>query len=271
MWGRAAIGRTIARLLVGRNASARAIADFILMTLARNRAQQAIVAINLAIGAAFVIAALALHTRDFASLMQARPAVLWVPLVAGYWLTIGMRAAFFVPSELQAVWTFRANGVDMTASNWRPVRAAMIGFVVPRTLLMAVLLIPFVGWQIAARHAVVVIAVMVLFTELVASTVHDVPFTRPYRPGHAKLKTRWALYVVGLYLFAYLPTRVELWLGPSLSLRSFLAVMLITIIALEVAGHWRSSGRRLLARSDLIDDDSETTVLDLAGFAQSRN
>jgi hypothetical protein len=40
--------------------------------------------------------------------------------------------------------------------------------------------------------------------------VDGVPFTRAYPPGHARLKTRWHLYLLGMWAIAYLPVRLEL-------------------------------------------------------------
>ena len=37
-----------------------------------------------------------------------------------------------------------------------------------------------------------------------------VPFTRAYPPGHAKLKTRWHLYLLGMWAIAYVPVRMEM-------------------------------------------------------------
>jgi hypothetical protein len=57
--GRALVSRTIARALIRRDLVARSTADFILLTIARNRAQQAPIAITSAIALAFITASLA--------------------------------------------------------------------------------------------------------------------------------------------------------------------------------------------------------------------
>ena len=44
-----------------------------------------------------------------------------------------------------------------------------------------------------------------LLAEVIALTVDFIPFTRAYQPGHAKLKTLWWLYILGIYVFAYWP------------------------------------------------------------------
>jgi len=63
-----------------------------------------------------------------------------------------------------------------------------------------------------ARHTLVVTAVLVLTVEWLSLTVKFIPYTRAYEPGHAKLKTRWPLYLMGMFLVAYLPVRLELML-----------------------------------------------------------
>src|SRR6185295_14819395 len=107
--GAAPLRRALARLIVGRNRVARATADFIIQTVVRNRPQQAPIAVNTAIGLAIAVAGLAQRANTIEAFMQPRTAVLWIPLLLGYWATIGLRASFFVPSELRAAWAFQSN------------------------------------------------------------------------------------------------------------------------------------------------------------------
>ena len=69
-------------------------------------AQQTLIAMNAAVGVAIVLAAV-VWVPDLVALARPRMAVLWTPLVLAFWMTVGLRAAFFVPSELPASWTFR--------------------------------------------------------------------------------------------------------------------------------------------------------------------
>jgi len=96
----ARLSTMVARILVGRDTVARATADFILLTVARNGVQQGPIAINAAIGVAIVIAALSRRAHDLSSLMHPGTVVLWIPMVLSYWIAIGVRASFFVPSVL---------------------------------------------------------------------------------------------------------------------------------------------------------------------------
>ena len=145
--------RRLARALAGRDPAARATADFVVVTLARNRRQQGPVAMTAAIGAAIVLASLTQKVHDLESLMQPRTLVLWIPLVLTYWSVLGLRAAFLVPSELPAAVTFACHGPSDTHAYWSGVRGATIAVLaVPVTLVALVVTGLLVGWPIAAWH-----------------------------------------------------------------------------------------------------------------------
>ena len=208
---------------------------------------------------AIVIATLSQRARDLSSLMHPRTAVLWIPLVLGYWLAIGVRASFFVPSELEASWAFYANASESARAYWSAVRASMMALVVPPTLLITVVLTtPLLGWRVTASHALFVCAMTTLLVEWLALTVHHVPFTRPYQPGHAKLKTRWWIYGLGLMAFAYWPVRLELRvLDHSAAL---LEVVTSIVVGRRGSGNWLMQDRT----GEAAHDFSDLTVLDLS-------
>jgi hypothetical protein len=267
--GGAHLSRRLARLIVGRDPIARATCDFILLTLARNRAQQAPIAINAALGAAIVIAALSNNTRTLASLMHPRTAVLWIPLVMGYWMTVGVRAAFFMPSELAASWSFQSSATEATSAYWSAVRGSTLAFVLPRTAVASGILVPLLGWRVAAWHFLVVGALTVVLVEVIALTIDFIPFTRPYQPGHAKLKTRWMVYAIGMFAFAYWPARIELSiLGQPDRLIGMVSCAVAATAAIEVFGRHRSTTWSVQP-ADEFDEDLSTTVLNLGGIIQT--
>ena len=178
-----AVPRAIARLLTLRSRLARAGADFILTTLTRNGAQQATIAVNAALGLTVIVAGLLRSRGDITQIMRPRTVVLWVPLVLTYAIAIGLRAAFFIPSELPASWTFRFNGPLVTTAYWSATRAAAIGFLLPLALAADAAIAPLVGVRAALWHASIVAAVAILLADTVALSVGFLPFTRPYEPG----------------------------------------------------------------------------------------
>jgi hypothetical protein len=266
----ARLTRALARLVVGRDRAARATSDFILLTLARNRAQQAPIAMNAAIATAVAAAALSRALDDPASLMQPRTIVLWIPLLLAYWTMVGMRASFFVPSELPAAWSFRSHAPEPAVSYWSAVRASLAAVIAPGTMLASLLLAPLVGWRVAAWHALLAGALSVLLAEIVALTIRHVPFTRPYRPGHARLRLRWPIYLIGMYGMAYWPVQIELrLLGDPASMLKLVGAIGAGAAIVDVVGRRLARRWSLEPPPELDEDYSEVTVLDIGAIVPS--
>ena len=234
----AGVRRRVARLLAGRDSLARATADFVLITLARSRPQQVPVAIAASLAVAIIGVTLATRDGGFEELQTPRTAVLWIPIVLGYWIIVGLRASFVMPTELPAAWAFRVHSRMPSASYWAGVRAALVAFAIGPALAANVFVVgPLLGWKIAGVHTVVVSLAIFITAQFASLLTDSVPFTRAYPPGHAKLKTRWQLYLLGMYAAAYLPVRMELrafyephrWLV-------LLGWSVLLIVALEIAG-----------------------------------
>ena len=238
--GQARLARAVARRLCLRDGFACAVSDFVLTTIVRSRAQQTPIAINLGIGVALVAVSLVRQPTGSSTLLAA-------PLVLAYWMVVGLRAAFFVPSELPAAWTFTANAPLRFPSYARGVRAAIVALVAPLAGIAALIL---GGWP----HAIRSVLLVVVLADLVVLTITFVPFSRPYRPGHAKLKMRWPLYLAGSYASAYLFQHLPI------------ALIVMSTAALEPAIA-RFARRRwgFIPRADEVADDSLVTTLDLIG------
>lgn len=262
--GGARLPRALARLLAGRRAAARGAADFIVATLARSRAQQAPIAMNAAIAAVMVVLDLSRSHGDVASHLHAGSASP-TPFLLVYWVAIGLRASFFVPSELPAAWIFRTTPVEPAVSH-AALRGAMLSVLLPIAAVLAVALAPFGGWTAALRHLAFAGLATVLLVEAVAATVPFLPFTRPYQPGHAKLKTRWPLYLLAAYAFGYAMPRIEraYWFDPT-AFAAMLVVMGALVVAIDRVS--RSRARRALppVAEDVVDDEDRIAVLNIGG------
>ena len=188
--GSARIRRRLAALIAGRDRAARATSDFVLTTLARSRVQQAPIAIAAALGVAIISVAVVSREGGLAELRTPRTVILWIPIVLGYWVVVGLRASFVLPTELKAAWAFRVHSHLPSASYWSGVRAAMFAFAIgPALLVNAFVVVPLLGWRVAAIHALVVTLAIAIAAQFASLLVQAVPFTRAYPPGHAKLKT----------------------------------------------------------------------------------
>ena len=262
--GGARLPRALARLMAGRDPAARAAADFIIATLARNRAQQAPVAFNAALAAGMIVMDMVRRGSDFAGLTRPSTVLTRVPLLLTFWLAVGLRASFFVPSELPAAWTFRTNALRGWAPSHAAVRGAMVPLVVGTAVLLAFVLSAAVGWTDALQHACFVGLAALALVEVLAVTVPFIPFTRAYEPGHAKLKTRWPLYVGGVYGFAYLLPEIEtVCRSTATSFAMLLLCLAAMAAALDTVGQLRGRRRSQSSADEFTDDEGRIAVLDI--------
>lgn len=180
--------------------------------------------------------------------------MLAAPLVLVFWTCIGLRASFFVPSELPAAWSFRANAPAATSAYALGTRAAIIALAGPPAVLVAVALAMLIGgWLAALLHASFVLLLVVALADFIVLTIDDIPYTRPYKPGHAKLKTRWPLYLFGAYGFGNGLASLELLFLDQPA--AFVGVLVCAAMVVAVF-EWavRRAGRHWLTP---LDEDSE--------------
>jgi hypothetical protein len=146
------------------------------------------------------------------------------------------------------------------------VRAAMFAFAIgPALAINAFVVLPLAGWRIAAIHTLVVTLAIAITAQFASLLVEGVPFTRAYPPGHAKLKTRWQLYLLGMWAIAYLPVRWEMpVLNDPWGLTVLLAKGVLVLAVLEIVGRHRARKWTLPPDTEYDDADPEAlTFLNL--------
>lgn len=262
----ARLRRSIAALITRRDRVARGTSDFVLTTLVRSRVQQAPVAIAAALGVAIITVAIATREGGLADLRTPRTVVLWIPIVLGYWVVVGLRASFVLPAELRSAWMFRVHSQLPTLSYWSGVRAAMFAFAIgPALFINALVVLPLLGWQVALIHSLIVTLAIAITVQFASLLVTAIPFTRAYPPGHARLKTRWQFYLLGMWAIAYLPVRMELRvLNDAFGLVILTTAGFACVAVLELAGRYRARRWTLLPESELDEADPESmTFLNL--------
>ncbi len=147
----------------------------------------------------------------------------------------------------------------------------MIAFVVPPALVLTgILVVPLAGSRVAASFALVTVVAVTLLIEVVSLTVDFIPFTRAYQPGHAKLRTRWLIYVAGVYAFAYWPARFQLWWRERPDrLLEIASVGLLVVMVFELVGRRRATRWSLDPPDDASNDLSSTIALDIGMVQRS--
>jgi hypothetical protein len=260
--------RALAGVLAGRSRPAKAIADFMVVTLARSRAHQAPIAMNAAIAVAMIVLDVYHRPGEAAALVHPRAVLSPLPLLAAFWVAVGFRASFFVPSELPAAWTFRMNAVPVSRVRHAAIRGVMAAILVPAAAAGAAILSARLSWLEVVGHASFVALAVIVLLELLALTVTFTPFTRPYEPGHAKLKTRWPLYLIGAYAFSYRLVSLErlCWTVPRWFV-GLLICLAALAIALDVAGRARADPSYTDAFEELANEEGQMAVLGLGAVA----
>jgi len=149
-------------------------------------------------------------------------------------------------------------------------RAAMFALVAPAALIVALAMTAALdGWADAFRHAVFVMLLIFALADVLVLTIDFIPFTRPYRPGHAKLKSRWPLYLFGAYGFSYGLVHIELMaLGSDYAFGALLGATAVAIAVLELGGRKAAMKWSVDPDEGLADDSGGITVLDIGAVVR---
>ena len=135
----------------------------------------------------------------------------------------------------------------------------------PALLVNAIVVGPLLGTRVAAVHALVIVLAVAIAAQFASVLVDGIPFTRAYPPGHAKLKTRWHLYLLGMWAIAYMPVRMELRvLNDPWGFAVLIAEGFAVLAVLEIAGRYRARKWTMPVDTELDDADPEAlTFLNL--------
>lgn len=236
------IARRIARLAAFGDPQVRALAEFSVATIARNRPARSRLAVTSALALVLVTAGLASGTDEVAALMAPRADVLWIPLVVAFWTAVGARAALRVAIQPPALWMF-ASVPTTPGGRARAATAVVAAFVLPRTCVATAALVPLIGWRLAADHTALVLALTVLLVHLAGRRIDELPFKGRPTTAEATLKGRWALYFVGLYFFARFPASVAVSIGSLQTTLWFVVPVAAVVAAATLVERYRSAPR----------------------------
>ena len=258
--------RALVLRVAARTPDTRAVLGFTLISLARSRKHQLLVASYAGVGLAIVMVALvrAAARGGIASLGHPRAAVLWIPLMMILWLLVGVRAAFRMPTEPAASWTFHVNASGPVSAYAPAARtAAALSVLVPVLAISLVAYTWLFGWRVATIHVAFCGLMGAALLEVLFARFDQIPFTRAYEAGRANVRVWWPLYIFGLQAYALWPTYVVLWMlrQPGRSLNVLLAMSAVVLVL-----RWRC--RSISKTSALVFDvtpESALITLELSG------
>jgi len=230
-------------------------------SLLRNRRHALIVASYLGMAIAIgIVGLLAAGLHGTFSMAQPTPALLALPLVMMFFMVLGLRSAFTVPTDLDANWIFRlsAPGVPIAAG---ATTAVMAGSVVLPVALLGGLAGMISGWNASTIVAMVAFDLSAGWL-LVACAVYGctkVPFACAHMPATETMKSRWPVLVVALYLYAFKLADLQFAAMPSVT-RTVADVAILSMAggAVTLLG-WRTA-RRSTLQFDVGPEDSAATL-----------
>jgi hypothetical protein len=199
--------------------------------------------------------------RDNVVLDAPRAYTLAVPLVLMFFAVFGLRAAFQIPTDLDANWVFRLAPPTVReavrSSRWL---ILMLG-VVPITATW--LLVTLAQWptQTAIAATLLLLVTGMVLTEIALSNWTKIPFASAHEPATETLKSRAAWYVTSLLMYQFILSELQARaLQSSTRTMMHLGIGVVLVIAIRI---WRA--HTLRTRTPTFDvTTSEATTLNLS-------
>jgi hypothetical protein len=224
----------------------RAAFCFIAKTLARSQIHRTCFGAYLGFGLAFVVMGVVtvVARHGYAGMLEPRSELLSIPLVLSFFLLLGLRVAFSIPSCLDANWLFRlTDGQGLADCSMGVQKAMFVLGVLPVIVPLYPLHAALWGWTTASLHAAFCTLLSLVLIQVLVLRLDKIPFTCTYLPGKANLKMWWWLYLFGFITYAYTMAGLERrWLQNP---RAFLAFVGTCVAVLVSASIYR---RHLIAR-----------------------
>jgi hypothetical protein len=201
----------VGTMLLSSSPVVRSMTTFTVTTLLRSRRHRLIVSaylgLALAIGTLSVIAGglRGTLTFDYPSI-----SLLALPLVTMFFLTLGLRSAFTVPSDPEANWVFRLSQPRLMPAVDATLICLMLLSILPVAGVTAFGALAL-GWTL---HAATVTAMLDIVCGLALAewSLRDcraVPFTCARSGGVESLKSRWLGHLMPLTLFAFVNAAIQ--------------------------------------------------------------
>ena len=253
----------VAASAVAPSRPARAVFAFAITSLLRSRRHAVILATHLGLAVACVlITLLATVFRRGVVTGEASAPMLMLPLFALFFVVLGLRAAFAVPTELDANWTFRITALrcaDATAA----VRAALLALGVLPCVLLGVALFAALAWpaDVIARVAALQAATGIALVEAAISSWNRVPFASAHTADPETVRTGWLLGGLAVVGFAWLGALFQL--AAAWSTAGTL-IYLATAAFAAAAAHVTRRRNDRLATPQFDSDDAALQTLNLS-------
>ena len=259
--GLATLARSIALLWV-RGPVVRGMFVFGIASLLRSRRHTIQLATYL--GMAIAVGVLKLIppiVRENVVLDAPRAYTLALPLVLMFFAVFGLRAAFQIPTDLDANWVFRLAQPTVReavrASRWL---ILLLG-VVPITMIWLLFTLAMWPAQTAIAATLLLLVTGMVLTEIALSNWTKIPFASAHEPATETLKSKAAWYVTALLMYQFILSELQARaLQSSMTTLTHLGIGVVLVIVIRI---WRAHTlRKRMATFDV--STSEAITLNLS-------
>ena len=233
---------------LARSPQTRASMQFLLATVARVERHRLTLALGCGAAAAL---ALPIFLRSRSADAAGSTEWMSIPLVAMLFMTVALRLAAALPSELQSSWVFASIDADPRRLRAGVFRVLAAGVVTPIAIASVA-----VGWSLlgapsAVAFGLICLAAGLLLAEALVHRFSGMPCARVWSPETVNLRKLWPFYLFFFLAF----TRGMPWLAREIAGDTRAVAVTLGIAAL--AAVWL----RLSGRARRHDDDYEINVL----------
>jgi len=230
-----------------RRPAVRGIFTFAMASLLRSRRHLLVLATYFGLAIATSVASI-LIIEVHGTFVVDTPAswTLALPLVFQFFLCLGLRACFRIPTEMQPNWPFR---LSQPTLNECVTAAALIMFVlgiVPTALVASMLTAPLWPLDAVVKAATMQLLTGVVLIELALVSWTKVPFASEHVPSTDTLKALWLGYAIAMYVYAF---QLSDWQFAALSSRRaiswYLAAGAVAIVTARIMRRQKWRGQSL--------------------------
>ncbi len=218
----------------------RAIFLFVAKTLARSEMHRTYLGAYFGTGLAFVVMGVVsvLYRHGTAGFRVVSWELLSIPLVMSFFVLLGVRVVFSLPSSLPANWLFRlADGNSVSECLSGAWKAMLFLGTAPVLILLLPCYASWWGWRTALLHTSYCLVLAMLLMDILMIRLDKIPFTCANSPGKANLKVWWPAYLLGFSNYAYTMTALEqqLFRKPLM----FIFFLAVAVVLLSLTAFYR--------------------------------
>ena len=233
--------------VTGLRPAVRSMYVFAIISLVRSRRHLLVIATYLGVAIAFAIISILFNVARYREVLNApREWALALPLLFTFFLVLGLRASFRIPTEIDANWPFRLTPPTVSDSITAATLVMLTLVITPVACLTVLALLPY--WTIGMIAMAIILQVLtgLVLIEVTLFGWMKAPFASGHAPSPEVLKAKWPIYTVAMYVYAF---KLSDWQFLALTSQPVLTVYLATaataLIVLRVV-RWRQTKRQSL-------------------------